>query len=158
MFLNDNMRYNTLTVCLISAIAVLLGIVLYLYSKSRNVENLGPVQQAPSNAAGPARRPEQPMNQQGESSGATPSFVLFHATWCPHCKDVLPIWQQLKAGAKGNIQIIDIESKDPALSQHQIQGFPTIRFFPQGLSVPQNYKDYTGPRTLDGMIQFLSSL
>lgn len=147
------MRLNTTTICLICAVTVLLGVVLYLYQKGKTTENLEAVQQPvpPVQRAASAGVPS-------EAAGGAPAIVLFHATWCPHCKDVLPIWQQLKAGAKGNIQILDIESKDPALTQHQIPGFPTIRFFPQGPGVPQNHKDYTGPRTLDGIVQFLSSL
>lgn len=151
MFSINNMRYNTLTVCLICAVAVLLGAVLYLYQKGNNSnEKMEAVHLAPPQPARPS--------SSGPAGSAGPAIVLFHATWCPHCKDVLPIWQQLKAGAKGNIQILDIESKDPALTQHQIPGFPTIRFFPQGLGSPQDHKDYTGPRTLDGIVQFLSSL
>lgn len=153
MFLDCNMRLNTLTICLLCAIAVLVGAVLYLYSKDKTKENLEAVRPPPV----PRQAPAVPTPD-ASSAGGAPAIVLFHATWCPHCKDVLPIWQQLKAGAKGNIQILDIESKDPAMTQHQIPGFPTIRFFPQGPGVPQNHQDYTGPRTIDGIVQFLSSL
>jgi thioredoxin-like negative regulator of GroEL len=122
-----------------------------LYQKGNNTEKMQAVPHSePSESQQAPKLP--PQGKDG------PVIVLFHATWCPHCKDVLPIWQQLKAGAKGNIQVLDIESKDPALTQHQIPGFPTIRFFPQGLGSPQDHKDYTGPRTLEGIIQFLSSL
>ena len=153
MFLNGNMRYNTLTICLIAAVIVLLGTVLYLYQRGRTTENMQATEKGPQRDA---PRPPQPAGT--PSAGGAPTLALFHATWCPHCKDVLPIFKQLEAGAKGGIQIVDIESKDPALTQHQIPGFPTIRFFPQGLSVPQNHQDYKGPRTLDGIVEYLSKL
>lgn len=153
MFPVCNMRFNTATVCLICVIAVLLGVVLYMYQQKGDHENMdatppmAPQQPAPRPAAAPV-----------QGGPGAPAIVLFHATWCPHCKDVLPIWQQLKAGAKGGIQILDIESKNPSLAAHQLPGFPTIRFFPQGPGVPENHQDYNGPRTLDGIVQFLSSL
>lgn len=155
MFLNGNMRYNTLTICLIAAVIVLLGTVLFLYQRGKPTENMQATERSPSQDG---TRPPPPAGAAPAQTGGAPALVLFHATWCPHCKDVLPIWQQLKAGTKGGIQILDIESKDPALTQHQIPGFPTIRFFPRGLSVPQDHQDYKGPRTLEGIVQYLSSL
>jgi len=151
------MRYNTVTICLACVVAVLIGVILYMYQRrdgGGNTENMNDTRPAPQ----PRLEPQGQMQNQGSSGGAGPCIVLFHATWCPHCKDVLPWWKQLEARAKGSIQVLDMESKDPAMAAHKLPGFPTIRFFPQGLGVPDNHTDYTGPRTLEGVVQYLSSL
>ncbi len=157
MFFLCNMRYNSTTLCLLGVIAALAVIVIYMYMNNKNTEGMDSTQ--------PRAEEAKPTNKEaGAGSGAnganggSPCLVLFHATWCPHCKDVLPVWKKLAEGTKGGIQILDIESKNPAINNHQLPGFPTIRFFPQGMGVPANHQDYTGPRTLDGLVQYLSSM
>lgn len=140
------MRLNNVTIACACIIAVLLGVIFYMYQqKGKTSENMDST--APGPVVAPVHAP----------ASNSPAFVLFWAEWCPHCKDVVPIWKQLKEGAKGNVQILDMESKNPAMMAHKIPGFPTIRFFPEGLENGAVHTDYTGPRTLEGFVQFLSS-
>lgn len=150
------MRYNTLTLCLIGAVVLLSILVLYLYQQrdQKNEQLDMTVELEPKgHAPVPAKIEPAPA---GPSS--SPVLVLFHATWCPHCRDVLPLWPQVKAGVAGKLDVIDVESKNPIMANHKIQGFPTIRFFPQGMDSVETYVDHTGPRTVDGVMQFLASL
>jgi len=145
------MRYNTTTLCLIGAVVLLVLVVLYLYQKDQKHENLDMTVEPQQVAQPPPAIEAPPQN-------ATPVLALFHATWCPHCRDVLPFWPQIKANVAGKLDVVDIESKNPELAKHKIPGFPTIRFFPQGLSNTETYIDHTGSRTVEGVMQFLASL
>lgn len=147
------MRYNTTTLCLVGAIVVLLLLVFYLYQRDQKDEHLElNVEKKPDNTQ------IKPDNVPAPVQNTSPVLVLFHATWCPHCKDVLPLWPQVKASVEGKLDVIDVESKNPIMAKHKIQGFPTIRFFPQGIDNVEVFVDHTGPRTVEGVMQFLKSL
>lgn len=149
-----NMRYNTTTLCLVGAIVVLLLLVFYLYQQSQKHEGLDLNVKNEPETPGPSTAPP----NTGTVKPSMPMLVLFHASWCPHCKDVLPLWPQIKANMEGKLAVIDVESKDPVMAKHKIQGFPTIRFFPQGIDNTEVYVDHTGPRSVEGVMQFLAGL
>jgi hypothetical protein len=70
-----------------------------------------------------------------------------------------PVWEQLKSAVPQNagIMLKDVNANDPEMQKHQIQGFPTIRLFPKGMSSPTEYIDYRGERAVPGIIEFLKS-
>jgi protein disulfide-isomerase-like protein len=87
-------------------------------------------------------------------------FVLFYAPWCGHCKTTKPYFDKLKESYKGNIKIISIdcdqeENKELA-SQQEIKGFPTIRYYPDGLN--GQYTEYNGGRTYDDFYSYVSKI
>lgn len=69
----------------------------------------------------------------------TKSLVLFYAPWCPHCKSLLPIWDNLqeKHKSSGQVQIgkVDCDKNEEEAKKHGIQGYPTIILFKQGKKV-----------------------
>ena len=40
--------------------------------------------------------------------------------------------------------------------KHGIKGFPTLRFFPNGMDDASNFKEYTGDRTLAGLTNYMN--
>ena len=89
------------------------------------------------------------------------SLVLFYADWCGHCKNFMPTWDKIsktvnenKSGAK----LIKVECGKPQeneghkmiMEKYSIEGYPTIKYFENG-----NAKDYEGPRTEEGIVEFL---
>ena len=44
--------------------------------------------------------------------GNLPVFVMFYASWCPHCRKMLPIVRKLENNKHLNLQCFDID--DPA--------------------------------------------
>jgi len=92
-----------------------------------------------------------------------PTIQLFEApSWCGHCKNFSPIWQQLqeikttrendKQIIKAN-EIINFESYDDnhqKTKDEDIKMFPTLKFIING----EKY-DYTGQRTHKEMLAFM---
>ena len=92
----------------------------------------------------------------------TPLFYPFFCphTRCGHCKSLAPIYEKLArayAGDSKSIVIgkVDATEEQQLASKYNIQGFPTVRFFPADLSEPYP-EPYEGPRELDAMVHFVN--
>jgi len=82
-------------------------------------------------------------------------LVEFYAPWCGHCKKLAPIWDELGETYKDNdkITIAKIDMTANELADVKVRGFPTIKLFKAGDNA---VVDYTGGRTLDDFVKFLS--
>ena len=91
------------------------------------------------------------------NSGA--EFVMFHAPWCGHCKRTMPEFQKLMDKYDGDVKInaIDCEENKDVAKEHDIKGFPTIRFYPQGMA-GQDYQEYSGGRTHGDFVKYLNKV
>ena len=89
-----------------------------------------------------------------------PSFVMYYAEWCGHCKRTMPEFNKLKESYSGSVQIIAINSEDEEytelIKKQEIKGYPTIRYYPTGLN--GSYKEYNGERTESDFKNFLDSV
>lgn len=83
-------------------------------------------------------------------------LVEFYAPWCGHCKQLIPIYEELGQHYKDNDNIIiaKMDSTANEVEEVKIQSFPTIKFFPANRD---EIVDYNGPRTLNDFIKFLDS-
>jgi len=66
------------------------------------------------------------------------TIILFYATWCGHCSEFKPIWNELKENENENYEFIEIENDDlekrnykneiikTNINKIDIKGFPTI--------------------------------
>lgn len=95
------------------------------------------------------------------SGGGSDSTLYFvYATWCPHCKTVLPDIMNLNGtlplgnGRSCNVEIIESEetSKIKALG-HPIEGYPTFV-----LKTAGGMQEYNGNRTVDAITNWVASL
>lgn len=85
-------------------------------------------------------------------------LVMFSATWCGHCQSTAPAWDEVTQnfdGANG-VRIIKVDAdQSPDLCQmHSVQGFPTIKYCPNGLDDP-NGVVYQGDRSPASIVEFL---
>ena len=85
-------------------------------------------------------------------------FVEFYAPWCGHCKTLAPQYEEVaKAFSsvpqdKLIIAKIDATENDTPNAGVEVQGFPTLYFYPAGKKAPIAYE---GDRTAADMIAFV---
>ncbi|XP_043667732.1 thioredoxin domain-containing protein 5 homolog [Vespula pensylvanica] len=65
------------------------------------------------------------------------SFVMFYAPWCGHCQRLGPTWTQLAEiynEGDSNIKIakVDCTIDNVLCSEHDVTGYPTLKFFKAG--------------------------
>ena len=87
-------------------------------------------------------------------------LVMFYAPWCGHCKKMEPTWDEFTQNFDGynGVKIVKVNGQDdPQTSQkHNVKGFPTVKFCPNGLNDVQGIV-YQGDRSLQSLISFLQS-
>lgn len=64
--------------------------------------------------------------------GDKPAIVDFYADWCPPCKIVSPILEELAEKYEGEIYIykVDVDREQELASVFKIQSIPTLLFIP----------------------------
>jgi len=75
-------------------------------------------------------------------------LVMFYAPWCGHCKTIKPVFEKLGEHFKDSEKYM-IGSMDATANEvdgEEIQGFPTIKFYPAGENSASI--DYKGGRDL----------
>jgi len=83
-------------------------------------------------------------------------LVEFYAPWCGHCKKLTPIYEEVaeKLSHNKNLIIAKMDATANETDKVQIQGFPTIKFWPAGNKASP--KEFEGERTVDGFIEYLT--
>jgi len=83
-------------------------------------------------------------------------FVEFYAPWCGHCKQLAPVWDKLGEHFKDRDDIVIAKSDATAneFADVEVQGFPTLKYFPKG---EKNIVDYNGGRDLETLIKFVEN-
>ncbi|KIY98273.1 hypothetical protein MNEG_9688 [Monoraphidium neglectum] len=83
---------------------------------------------------------------------------------CGHCKHLTPEYKKLGAAVEADpalasrlvIAKVDADAHNPLGSRFDVQGFPTIKFFPRGKpATKDSAQDYNGGRSSDAMLAFL---
>jgi len=85
------------------------------------------------------------------------SVVICKAEWCGHCKTAAPEFKKLvdaspislSSGKQANVTMLDADGDKDAIGQYKVRGYPTILV---------NKQEYPGPRTYDGVVEYLNSM
>ena len=82
------------------------------------------------------------------------ALVLYYAPWCPHCKPVKHIFDELSKLYSGNkevtIKTINGDEQPNELKEQNVKGYPTIKLF-----VGEKSFEYTGERTTEKLKEFI---
>jgi len=83
-------------------------------------------------------------------------LVEFYAPWCGHCKQLVPIYEQLgdKYKDRDDVVVAKMDATANELEHTKINSFPTIKLYKKGTN---QVVDFNGERTLEGLTQFIES-
>ena len=101
--------------------------------------------------------PEEEESEE-DSTSTNADMYFFYTTWCPHCKNAMPIWNKLKQetpsvnGVKINYIEVDCDKEKDLAEKYKVEGFPTIKLVYNGRVI-----EYDAKPELDTLRQFLTS-
>lgn len=93
---------------------------------------------------------EQQRINQTNTNGKT--LLFFYATWCPYCKPVIPIINDVATNNKQvTVKMVDCSETNPLMQTYNVNQFPTLLLVKGDQIVEFN----TSP-TREHIVQFLS--
>ena len=85
-----------------------------------------------------------------------PALVLFHMNGCPHCKDLVENeWPKVESELKNKVKVEMKEASEISEEEakvHDIKGFPTVKYCPNGLKKPS--VEHEGERKAESIVEF----
>lgn len=94
-----------------------------------------------------------------EAIGKKNHFIMFYAPWCGHCQRLGPIWEQLAEmlneddDSRVRIGKVDCTTDNTVCSEHDVTGYPTLKFFKAGESQGTKFR---GTRDLPSLTSFIN--
>lgn len=84
-------------------------------------------------------------------------LVKYYAPWCGHCKSLAPIYDKIAERIlhNSNIVLAKCDATANEIEGVNIQGFPTIKFYPSNNK--NEPMDFDGERTEEGILEFLKN-
>lgn len=93
-----------------------------------------------------------------DSTVSENKFVLvkFFAPWCGHCKSMAADYEKAASTLKEKevpvvLAEVDATVEQSVAAKYEVQGYPTLLWFVNG-----NKRDYGGPRTADGIVEWVN--
>jgi len=81
-------------------------------------------------------------------------LILFFAPWCPHCKEVKPIFDELQKEYSGDkkvkIVLVNGDEDKKSINENNVTSYPTIKL------KKKNVEDtFNGARTKENFVSFI---
>ncbi|XP_015113214.1 thioredoxin domain-containing protein 5 homolog [Diachasma alloeum] len=86
-------------------------------------------------------------------------FIMFYAPWCEHCRRLGPTWEMLaemlneEEDSRVRIAKVDCTTDSSICSEHDVTGYPTLKFFKTGESTGTRFR---GTRDLPSLSAFIN--
>lgn len=86
------------------------------------------------------------MNYTEEINSAPVVLVEFYATWCPHCRKMMPIMEDIKTLLAGELKVLqyDIDKNEELANQQRVQSLPTFLLYADGKEVMRETGEMPG--------------
>lgn len=65
---------------------------------------------------------------------ASTVLVEFYASWCPHCKRMMPIVEQIKELLQGKLEVyqLEIDQNQELAKEYEVESIPTFIVYKDG--------------------------
>lgn len=85
-------------------------------------------------------------------------LVEFYATWCPHCKRMAPIVDQVKELLDGHANVVqlDIDRNQEAADASEVSGVPTFIVYKEGREMWRHSGEIDGNDLLNKVESYIS--
>ena len=85
-------------------------------------------------------------------------LVEFYATWCPHCKRMAPIVDQVKEllDGRANVVQLDIDRNQEAADASAVSGVPTFIVYKEGREMWRHSGEIDGNDLLNKVESYIS--
>lgn len=86
------------------------------------------------------------MDYQKEIASANVVLVEFFATWCPHCRRMAPVVEQLAMLLEGKARVVrfDIDRNSDAASMEGVENVPTFIIYRHGEEMWRGSGEFSG--------------
>ena len=91
---------------------------------------------------------------------SAPSFTMYYADWCPHCKTIKPVFKDWSSGGSMTIggktiflSMVEADSSPEKMKDVPVKGYPTFLL----QTANGQYKEFDGERTPEGWKSWLAS-
>lgn len=84
-------------------------------------------------------------------------LVEFYATWCPHCRQMVPVVDQIKMLVEGQAEIVqlDIDRNQAAADAYRITSTPTFILYSDGKEVWRQAGEMDGDYLLEKVQSYI---
>ena len=86
------------------------------------------------------------MDYTQEIKSAPVVLVEFYATWCPHCRKMMPIMEDIKTLLADNLKVLqfDIDQNEDLANEMRVQSLPTFILYSEGEEVMRETGEMPG--------------
>ena len=86
------------------------------------------------------------MDYTQEIKSAPVVLVEFYATWCPHCRKMMPIMEDIKTLLADNLKVLqfDIDQNEDLANEMRVQSLPTFILYSDGEDVMRETGEMPG--------------
>lgn len=85
------------------------------------------------------------------------TLIEFYATWCPHCKRMMPVVEEVKELLDGRATVaqLDIDQNDEAAQACNVESVPTFIVYRNGVEQWRNTGEIDGQVLLAKVEEYL---